>query len=195
MLETAKTTTNENAMSWLRQVSLAFTYDDDIIDVMSAEDVVRELQNEGADVEGFHAKLRTTLSKAQFTQAFGSLIRWISPVWHPQWAGQPVSAGDIARQKHRFPIAEGGNIEVTCSWKPESPEGASAYLDIAWHADTVLDGEFWCRFVEPGTDTVLAEISLGAYREGGKYVTRDVLGFDPSTEPWAISILLKHQRV
>jgi hypothetical protein len=54
-----------------------------------------------------------------------------------------------------------------------------------------MHGELWCRFVHPDTNAVLAEVSLGTSKEGGKYFTRQTLNFDPSQEKWALVILVK----
>jgi hypothetical protein len=180
---------DRQAMAWLNQFSQELDIDQNMLDTMPIEDVRAELQALGAEVKGFHTKLDGTLRRAKLKQAGSALIQWISPLWQPQWAGQFVGAGDIPTQQHTFRL-EKGAIEVSCFWKPQSGDSPS-YLDLSWKADTILEGEFWCRFVHPDTNVVLAEVPLGMSKEGGKYFTRQELGFDPSQEEWALAILVK----
>lgn len=180
---------DRQALTWLNQFSREMDAAPDMLDAMPIEEVREELQALGADVEGFHTKLTKTLRRAKLTQAGKALIQWISPIWQPQWAGQFVGAADIPVQMHTFRL-EKGAIDVSCSWKPQIGD-TPPYLDLSWRADMVLDGEFWCRFVHPDTNSVLAEVLLGESKEGGKYFTRQDLGFDPSQEQWALAILVK----
>jgi hypothetical protein len=179
---------DRKAIAWLEQFSQELDADPDIIDAMPIEDVRAELRALGADVKGFHAKLGNTLRLAKLKKAGSALIQWVSPRWQPQWAGDFVGAGDIPAQTHTFRL-EKGAIEVSCSWTPQSGD-TPPYLDLSWKADTVMEGELWCRFVHPDTNSVLAEVPLGTSKEGGKYFTPQVLGFDPSKEKWAIVILV-----
>lgn len=179
----------QQAQSWLRQFSQEFDRDESVQNAASLEDLRSELQEFGADVTGFHTKLAGMLRRAKLARTARSVIAWLSPCWQPQWAGQPVGAGDVPAQTHSFPLDD-GCIQVTCIWQPQS--GANpTYLDLAWYADTLLDGELWCRFVQPETNAVLAELPLGASREGGHYLTPDVLGFDPVAEQWSLALLIK----
>ncbi len=185
---------NENdrkAIAWLEQFSRELDAAPDLLEALSIEEVQAELRGLGADVEGFHGRLARTLRRAKMKEAGRALIQWISPLWQPQWAVQFVLAGDIPNQKHTF-TSEKGAIDVSCSWKPQSGD-VPAYLDLSWKADTLMEGELWCRFVHSDTSVILAEIPLGLSKEGGKYFTRQALGFDPSQEKWAIVILVKQQ--
>lgn len=180
---------DRQAMAWLEQFSLDLDADPDMLDALPIEDLRAELRTLGADVEGFHARLARTLRGAKLKKLGTMLFQWASPLWQPQWAGQFVGAGDIPAQTHTFRWEQGA-IEVTCSWQPQSGN-TPAYLDLSWRADTGLEGAFWCRFVQPDTHVVLAEVLLGTAREGGKYFTHQELGFDPSQEEWALVILVK----
>ena len=180
---------DRQALAWLNQFSREMDAAPDMLDAMPIEEVRAELQALGGDVEGFHTKLTKTLRRAKLTQAGKALIQWISPLWRPQWAGQFVGAGDIPAQTHTFRL-EKGAVEVSCSWKPKSGD-TPPYLDLSWKADMVLDGEFWCRFVHPDTNSILTEVLLGISKEGGKYFTWQELDFDPSQEQWALAILVK----
>ncbi len=180
---------DRQAMDWLDQFSRALDADPDVFDAMPIEEVRAEVRALGADVEEFHTRLAKPLSIAKLKKVGRSLIQWVSPIWQPQWAGQFVGAGDIPAQTHTFRTDKGA-IELSCFWKPQSGD-APAYLDLSWKADTVMEGELWCRFVHPDTNVVLAEVLLGTGKEGGKYFTRQELRFDPSQKKWAIVILVK----
>jgi hypothetical protein len=181
----------KHAIAWLQQFSDELEADIESRHEKSVEEIRAELQDQGADVQGFHAKLAATLRRAKLQHAADALIAWVSPCWKPQWAGQWVGAGDVLSQAHTFPL-EDGHIDVSCTWRPQSGNNP-AYLDFAWNADVMLQGEFWCRFIRPETHEVLNELPLGSSREGGQYFTRQDLGFDPARERWAIVILIKQQ--
>jgi hypothetical protein len=183
---------NHSAITWLKQLSQTMDADPELVDAMPIEDVRAELRARGANVTDFHVRLAKTLILAQLTRVQHTMIKWMSELFQPQWAGQFATAADLPEQKYTFKVEQGGVIAVICSWKPQSGQ-TPAYLDLAWKADTIMDGEFWCVFVEPDTKKVLAEVSLGDYREGGKYLTSQSLGFDPSTQPWAITVLMKER--
>jgi hypothetical protein len=119
------------------------------------------------------------------------LISWVSELWQPQWAGVSVSAADIPEEKKTFNVKD-GEIEISCLWRAQH-ETNPAYIQITWAANFVADHELWALFFKPDTKEVLVEVPLGTYLEGGKSITSETLGFDPSTEKWAISILLKEQ--
>ena len=177
------------ALGWLHNFSQELECDPEVLKHLSDKDLRKELQNVGADVEGFHSRLNNTLHAAKLKRAGESFIQWISPLWQPQWSGQFVGAGDIPKQIHNFSL-EHGKVEISCAWNPQ--QGSTpAYLDLSWNADTLLEGVLYCRFVQPDTQAVLAEISLGRSQEGGKYLTPHELGFDPSLEAWALVILVK----
>ncbi|MEZ4527119.1 MAG: hypothetical protein R2941_14470 [Desulfobacterales bacterium] len=117
------------------------------------------------------------------------LVQWISPIWEPQWAGVAVTAADIPEQHHEFVMRE-GNIDISCSWQG-AYGNSPAYIQISWTASLMTDCELWLRFVNPLTHDLFSEILLGAEPEGGKIITGDRLGFDPSKDRWATSIMMK----
>lgn len=184
---------DERIRAWLRHFSQELDLDENVQKMAPIEDVRADLQALGADMSGFHRKLARTLQKAKLARAAQAVIAWISPCWQPQWAGQPVGAGDIPTQTQTF-MLEDGRVEVSCTWRPRSGTNP-AYLDLAWNADTIMGGELWCRFIQPDTQVVLAELLLGESGEGGHYLTPQTLGFDPSTEKWAIALLFKTSHV
>jgi hypothetical protein len=118
------------------------------------------------------------------------LVRWLSPLWHPPMAGVPVTAAAPSTQAHTFYLDE-GVIEVTCTWWGAAP-GQPAALRLAWQADVPLAGEFWARFTQPEDVTVvLAEVSLGSALAGEAVFAAQELGFDPTRQPWALTLLLR----
>jgi hypothetical protein len=189
MMSESSEPTEQQVRAWLRQFSHELDLDEQVQKLAPIQDVRAELKALGADVSGFHTKLAGTLRRAKLARAAQTVIEWMSPCWQPQWAGQPVGAGDIPPQTQTFPLEE-GRIEVSCTWRPSTVTNP-AYLDLTWNADTVMEGELWCRFVQPETHVVLNEFLLGESREGGHYLTPQILGFDPSTKKWAIVLMMK----
>ncbi|NJL60304.1 MAG: hypothetical protein HC887_12395 [Desulfobacteraceae bacterium] len=49
----------------------------------------------------------------------------------------------------------------------------------------------WARFVNPENQQILAEYCLGIELEGRKIFYESELGFDPSKQKWAISIVIE----
>lgn len=182
-------TSDRQARAWLEQFSQELDTNADLLESLPNAEVQAELQELGADVSGFHRKLRADLRTAKLKQAGRSLIRWISPLWQPQWAGQFVGAGDIPEQHQVFRL-DSGIIEISCSWKPGAGM-TPAYLELSWKADTLMQGELWCRFIDPITNMILADLPLGLSKEGGQYFTTESLGFDPSKKRWGLVILVK----
>ncbi len=121
------------------------------------------------------------------------LIKWMSPVWEPQWAGVHAGAGDIPEQKHRFRMKD-GEIEISCLWK-SAYKKTPAYIQITWAATISTDAELWLCFVSSETGDFLSEVCLGTHLEGGKILTEKTLGFDPSKEKWAVSVFLKEKQI
>jgi hypothetical protein len=118
------------------------------------------------------------------------LGQWLSPVWRPLWAGEPVTAADIPVQEHVFPLDE-GEIRVTCTWQPAHRQ-RPATLRLAWHTTVRRPGVLWARFVRPeATATLLSEMPLGQAVEGEEVWPASTLGFDPTGAPWALLLVLK----
>ncbi len=118
------------------------------------------------------------------------LGQWLSPVWCPLWAGEPVTAADVPVQEHVFALGE-GEIRVTCTWQPAYRQ-RPATLRLAWHATVRRPGALWARFVRPDeTATLLREVPLGQAVEGEEVWPASTLGFDPTREPWALLLVLK----
>ena len=101
--------------------------------------------------------------------------------------GQLVAAADIPKQRHSF-STKYGDINIECSWG-EQHQGEPAYIWLSWKANISADNELWLRFVDPETQTIRHEVNLGTIRAGEETFTSHELGFDPSTERWAISVI------
>ncbi len=117
------------------------------------------------------------------------LVQWISPIWEPQWTGVAVTAADIPEQHHEF-VMRDGTIDISCSWQGAYGNNP-AYMQISWTASLLTNCELWLRFVNPLTSDVLSDVLLGSEHEGGKILTGDILGFDPSKDRWATSLMMK----
>lgn len=118
------------------------------------------------------------------------VIRWLSPLWPPPLAGELVTAANTTAQEQVFYLDD-GRIKVTCEWRT-AYQDQPALLRIAWQAHLTLPGDLWVRFTRLNDPTdLLAEIRLGLEPEGEAVFPTPVLGFDPTREPWALTLLLK----
>lgn len=116
------------------------------------------------------------------------LVRWVSELWEPQWAGQLVTATDIPEQTYLF-TSEHGDINVFCDWRAEYGD-EPAHIHIAWRADLLMERTIWLRFVFPETKVTCHEACLGTRAVGEETFTSQDLGFDPSAQKWALSVIL-----
>ena len=151
---------------------------------------IMRLLHPEAETPRLFDELRTTIQ--DWTEKITSSIEtvtWVTSLWRPQWAGTPVSAADIPAQSHTF-SGKDGEIEITCAWRDHYGT-TPAYIQISWLANLTVDRELWALFFDPETKEFLSEIPLGKYLEGGKSIPSHILGFNPSTQQWAIAILLK----
>ncbi len=178
---------NPDAITWLENFSEELDADPDIIDAMPIEDVREELRKMGADVRGFHAKMKKTLEKQ--VSLSDRIIRWISEMWEPLWAGQLVTADDIPKQGHSFVAEMEGEIKIVCDWESQDDD-APAHIRLSWEADFPADSTLWVRFVNPETQEIRYQACLGADLLGDEIFKSSELGFDPSQEKWAISLML-----
>lgn len=186
MARTQHDETGRKALAWLERFAREWDADPDIIDSMPIEEIQAELRDMGADVEGFHATLAKTLSASQFRYGRSDLQELLADelYWEPQYAGQLVAAADIPKQEHSFQT-EYGEIRVACSWG-EQHQDDPAYIWLSWKANVSTDKDVRIRFVNPETRKTYHEINLGTIRVGEETFTRHELGFDPSTERWAV---------
>ncbi len=140
----------------------------------------------GLDGDKFYASIRKKLASATVKNRMGKLIRWLSPVWEPQWAGQPVTAQDIPAQHYSFPL-EDGNIEISCAWE-DAYQSRPAFIKLSWKAQIPEHRSFWLRIINPDSQEIRYEECLGNHPSGEETFTRDELGFNPAHESWAVSI-------
>ncbi len=119
------------------------------------------------------------------------MIKCICDLWKPKWAGELVTASDIPEQKNTFVLDESddGKIVLRCHWKAAYKK-TPAYMWVSWEADISTYGDLWLRFVNPETDEIYFESNLGTDLTGEETFESDKLGFDPSNQKWAISVLL-----
>jgi transcriptional regulator with XRE-family HTH domain len=117
------------------------------------------------------------------------VVQWLSPLWHPPLAGEPVTAADTSEQAHVF-MLDVGEIHLTCAWWPGDADTAAG-LRLAWSANITQPGDLWVRFTRPeNAAEVLAECLLGEELAGEQIWLAHDLGFDPTRVPWALHILL-----
>lgn len=127
--------------------------------------------------------------RAFHDRVIDALVRYVSPLWHPALAGEPVAAADTAEQEQVFYLDE-GSLRLTCRWWAAS-QGQPAALWLAWYADITRPGDFWVRFTRRDDPTaVLAERMLGGTFTGEAGWSADELGFDPTREPWSLTLVL-----
>ncbi|MDM8524957.1 zf-HC2 domain-containing protein [Desulfococcaceae bacterium HSG8] len=118
----------------------------------------------------------------------GPPIIWISEPWEPRWAGELVTAADIAEQENAFEL-DSGQIMLTCHWK-SAYRDTPAYICISWKADITKYAELWIRFSDTETREIRSEFCLGTNLVGETFFESDEIGFDPSTQRWAVSLVL-----
>ena len=80
-----------------------------------------------------------------------------------------------------------GTIEINCM------QDDFADITLSWNIATLPPkSELWAQFVSPdNTKNILGEVVLGEDYYGELILTKDNLGFDPSTVLWALYILVR----
>lgn len=117
------------------------------------------------------------------------LLHWLSPLWHPPLAGEPVTAAAISSQTQIF-MLDAGDIQLTCAWWPGDDDTAAG-LRVTWRAHLTQPGDLWVRFTSvDNASAVLAERLLGAERAGEQVWIAYDLGFDPTRVPWSLQLFL-----
>jgi len=181
---------NEVCKIWLKQLSEYMEYCE--IDDMPIDDVRKELHGFGADVEGFHTKLKGILNKKKNSlNAEGlieHLIEWIVPKTDLIWTGKPVTATGIAKEEAVFFKDNRKIITSSFEWKGEDRNNP-AYIKVSWKAYITEKCELWVNFVNRDTKESLCQISLGYDKAGNKKLTD--FGFDPTKIKWDPCIGIK----
>jgi len=127
-----------------------------------------------------------------FCLTLNILTDMISLLWKPKWAGVPVVAAGIPEQSHFFKMDD-GEIKISCYWEPKF-RNDPAYIHLSWSARITKPVRLWARFVNPESNEIRSEIHLGTHLQGEDNFTSDRLGFDPSNEKWAISIIFQEEK-
>lgn len=108
--------------------------------------------------------------------------------WEPQWAGQLATAADIPIQEHTF-FLDDGQITLSCRWGQEIGS-EPAFIWINWESRLNTEQAITLHFIHPETQISRYETSLGSHPSGeATFVSRE-LGFDPSSERWAVGVTL-----
>lgn len=152
-----------------------------------AETLREELRSLGCDLEVVYQKIEECIGVRLLTQA---LKDWIMKIlWTPQWAGQDVTAADISKQTHTF-TTEDGDITIECYWE-KATQYDPAYIWLNWQADLKSEKALNMLFVNPETQGIYHQVNMKTIYTGEETFTDDELGFDPSCERWALSVLLQ----
>jgi len=122
------------------------------------------------------------------SQIKDAMISWVSPFWEPEFAGQVVTAADITEQTKQFEMDYGEYVNITCHWGGKN-DAQEPYLQLSWKANFHTPSNIWVRFINPKSNAVLSEFCLGTDLEGYRQITVKDLGFDPTDQRWAISIV------
>ncbi len=185
-----QTDLDKKAIEWLERFSESIESDIDIIEAMPIEEVREKLRESGIDIERFHRKIDEIFNKYghKIDNIGDNIIAWISPLWKPVWAGEPITAMDITEQKHEF-ASDFGEIHLVCQWKQRYGDDP-AFIQLTWKADLLNPMNIWSRFINPETNERIADIFLGSYMAGERIIAENELGFNPSTDGWALSIVL-----
>jgi hypothetical protein len=136
------------------------------------------------------ADSRTTLP-ARLTRIKENMIDWISPLWQPMYAGEAVTAADMAEQSNHFDMDYGEYIDLSCHWQEEKNE--SVAITVAWQANLLQPSRLWVRFLDPDRGEVLAEIELGSELTGRMRISGEQLSFDPLRDKWAIAVITENK--
>ena len=124
----------------------------------------------------------------------GEALKWAGPPirvskpWFPLWAGKLVTASDIPEQTHTF-MLDDDKIALTCHWRA-AYKNTSAYIYVSWKAKIAMVEEIRLRFLNPETDEIYVQLSLGTDLTGEETFESDDLGFDPSNQKWAVCVVL-----
>ena len=118
-----------------------------------------------------------------------TIVTWTSPLWQPLYAGEAVTAADIPEQTIRFDMDYGEYINLSCHWQDE--KDTQPCIDLSWQANLLQPSCLWARFVDPDSSTILKEILLGSELEGRVRIIGSDLNFNPTTDKWAIAIIVK----
>lgn len=109
-------------------------------------------------------------------------------LWQPEGAGEAlVAASSSVTQEHEFRTAL-GTIKIICAWG-QAVGDEPAFIWLSWNADIDAESIFLIQLIHPETHIVHYEIRPGKIRQGNQTFTQEVLGFDPVSERWAISIV------
>ena len=183
MTQTTQMMQQQRARRWLTDFSARLD------EVTPIDELRSELRTLGADVEGVHDKLAQMILSAKIHRVLDRVTQWISPIWQPLWAGQAVTADDIPKQDYTF-LSDYGKIAISCEWNAASAT-TPAFLKINWEASLESQSRLVARFINPESQEIRADICLGTSLSGEETLTADELGFDPSSVPWAISLILR----
>ncbi len=115
-------------------------------------------------------------------------VAFISSLWQPMFAGEAVTAADLAPQSHRFDMEFGEYVSVNCSWQKEDQD---TWLELGWEANIFQKSLLRVQFVNPESKAVLADIPLGTDLCGQKRLASSDLSFHPANDKWAVVVVVE----
>jgi len=119
-----------------------------------------------------------------------SAAAWASKLWVPTWAGEAITALDLPEQHQHFDMGEGEYVDLSCSWEG-GQTGQARRIRLSWSANIFSPGKIWVHFVDPKSGSILGKHCLGEILEGVVQLESGGLNFDPSTQKWAIQIVIE----
>lgn len=120
------------------------------------------------------------------------LVRYTSPAWTPMYAGAVTTADDIPEQNERFEMDYDEYINLSCYWQGKKKDSGPSLL-LSWEANLLTDCNLWVRIFSPVTRETFAELLLGSELEGRTEFYEDDLGFDPSSQKFAITAIIEEK--
>jgi hypothetical protein len=156
---------------------------------MPIDEIRWQLHKSVGGVKKFHDKIANLLSVKQLTEGTKDIVRWISPIWQPKWAGQQVTSATVPKQSKSFDLGN-GEFHIHCKWKHQMNKIPSL-IEISWKAKVSTPCEFWVQFIDSDTQKILSTVKLGTKLAGKKIFTEDDVGFSCTRDMWALTILFK----
>lgn len=151
--------------------------------------LVQALGKEGEMVVKELIKQETIRQPVFISKIKEAMVAWVTPLWQPLYAGEAVTAAEIEEQSTRFEMDYGEYINLSCHWQDE--KGSQACIDLSWQANLLQPSKIWARFIDPERSIILTEIFLGTELEGRIRILSNELSFNPTTDKWAIAIIVE----
>ena len=161
-------------------------------DALLSRDLGRSGIREVNNMIRSHERRRTPSLDSFVSRVRENMVAWVSPLWQPLYAGEAVTAADLAEQSIGFEMDYGEYINLSCHWHEEKDRPAC--IELSWQANLLQPSRLWARFIDPENSTILTEILLGKELEGRLCIPGEQLNFNPTADKWAIAIIVEEER-